>query len=73
MRFNEDMVAGTGSIQVAKQSDNAVVETIPAAGNQVSVNGCEVVVALSQTLANDTTYWVKVDPNAFATKTGLPV
>ncbi|MEK4360402.1 SwmB domain-containing protein [Paenibacillus sp. FSL M7-1455] len=72
MRFNEDMVAGTGSIQVVKQSDNAVVETIPAAGNQVSVNGCDVVVALSQTLANDTTYWVKVDPNAFATKTGLP-
>lgn len=72
MKFNEDMAAGTGSIQVIKQSDNAIVETIPAAGNQVSVNGCEVVISLNQTLASDTTYWVKIDPNAFTTKTGLP-
>lgn len=72
MAFAEEMVAGTGYIQLVQKSNEAVIETIPASRSTFLNNGCAAEISLSKTLANDTTYAVKVDANAFKSKTGVP-
>ncbi|MCJ8012768.1 Ig-like domain-containing protein [Paenibacillus sp. KQZ6P-2] len=72
MTFNEEMTTDAGSIQIVQQSNGSEIEKISASSSQVSISGCEANITLSKTLARDTTYAVKVDSNAFKSKTGVP-
>ncbi|MDP6525987.1 MAG: Ig-like domain-containing protein [Kiritimatiellia bacterium] len=60
--FDEEIMKGTGSIQIKLTDDDTVFETIDVAGTAVTVNVSEVTINPSGNLAVATGYYVEIDP-----------
>ncbi len=71
MTFNRSVQGGTGSIIIKKSSDNSIVETIAASGSKVTGSGTRILtINPSTTLADSTSYYVQIEPNAIRSGSG---
>jgi hypothetical protein len=71
MRFNRTVQGSTGSIIIKKTSDDSIVETIAASGSKVTGSGTRILtINPSTTLADNTSYYVQVQPNAIRSGSG---
>lgn len=62
--FNEDIVKGTGNIQIRNSGDDSVVQTIAVSNTVVTISGAQVTIDLSD-LASRGDYYVTIDATAF--------
>lgn len=71
MTFDRVVQGGTGSILIKKSSDDSTVETIAASGSKVTGSGTRILtINPSTTLADSTSYYVQVQPNAIRSGSG---
>ncbi|MGQ8336531.1 Ig-like domain-containing protein [Sunxiuqinia sp. A32] len=68
--FDEDVVTGTGNIEIRLQSNNEVVRTIAAADLMVDAEDASIVTASFAGLENEVGYYVLVDDAIVADATG---
>lgn len=72
MTFNRVVQGGTGTIIIKKSSDDSIVETIAASGSKVTGSGTRILtINPSTTLADSTSYYVQVQPNAVRSGSGV--
>lgn len=72
LEFSENVVAGSGLIQIVRASDDKVVRSIrPSASSNVAIDGNVVTVTLGKNLDYSTTYHVYVAAGTFADEDGV--
>jgi hypothetical protein len=72
LEFSENVVAGSGLIQIIRASDDKVVRSIrPSASSNVAIDGNVVTVDLGNNLDYSTTYHVYVAAGTFADEDGV--
>jgi hypothetical protein len=72
LEFSENVVAGSGLIQIVRASDDKVVRSIrPSASSNVAIDGNVVTVDLGMNLDYSTTYHVYVAAGTFADEDGV--
>ena len=73
LTFDETIaLAGTGNIKIYKESDNSLIESIPANDAKVTgVGTSTITVNPSATLSDSTSYYVKIDKKAFFDEDGM--
>ncbi|MBP0000393.1 MAG: Ig-like domain-containing protein [Cyanobacteria bacterium SID2] len=70
IQFDESILKGTGSIEIHRSSDDAIVESIDLSSSQVTVSGSIVTVDLTTPFAFSTHYSVRIDSTAFQDSSG---
>jgi hypothetical protein len=65
LTFDENILAGSGSVVIKKLSDNSVVETLTVPGAKVAVAGATATLNPDTTLEFATNYYVEVSSGAF--------
>lgn len=68
--FDQEVVAGAGSLSIHRFDDDTLIETLSSSSTQVSIVGNTMTVDPTAPLANDTTYYVLIDPAAVQTAAG---
>lgn len=72
LEFSENVMAGSGLIQVIRSSDDKVVQTLrPSASQNVAIDGNVVTVTLGKNLDYSTDYYVYVGAGAFHDEDGV--
>lgn len=72
LEFSENVMAGSGLIQVIRASDDKVVQTLrPSASQNVAIDGGVVTITLGKNLDYSTDYYVYVGAGAFHNEDGV--
>ncbi len=69
--FDRNIVAGAGTINIRRQSDDAIVQSLGAASNTVQISGARATLVPSS-LPTGTGFWVEIPNGAFMSLSGQP-
>ncbi|WP_372752972.1 Ig-like domain-containing protein [Labilibaculum sp.] len=63
--FTEEILVGTGNINILRYSDDSVLESIDVTGDQISITNNTVTIDLENSLEEETQYYIQIDSGAF--------
>ena len=72
LTFDEDMQAGSGSVEIRNAADNSLVQSVVIPSDRIAVSGTTVTINPAGVLAFGTNYTIAVSAGAFADLSGNP-